>query len=513
MLDEAGGRPFPRHVDILIVAMILAFGAALACVFGFISNDSWDYLFLAQSIRRGLGCTEQGAYFATFPCGYPLAIAMASPFIDIPSLFISSKVLNLVLLLFTFILLARSPLRTVTAALVVLNPVSLRIYQFTWSENLFLFACAGSLASIAVIHRNGRSGWYGVLLAASLVIGCSSRYVFGPFAAMMFVCVALAWGRQTAIRVLPSFAVAALFFWAYQRFNVQHTGFSTGMPRIPAPESIVLLLYTFVHASVRVVLTYCATAAIFLVLVRARFSSFTRTCIEGERGRCHLFLLLLGAGALLLQFALRVRTQFDPFDARTLGYGYVFMLSAAAGLLMRIDDKPVTARALIVYGVICTLLAQGPGFALRIMRIPKAPLVPAIAAMNDYKIAPSDAALIVSLEKPRVNETIEGVGALYYPPDKIVVSPGIAPYRTPETFADFRTRVLAQKAATCALDFTPFESAQEFGQYLDATYPVDLRLHFRLAAPEFVFRDSLDPTMRDWLRSRFVPGRYVDCGL
>ncbi|SAK91300.1 hypothetical protein AWB77_05087 [Caballeronia fortuita] len=514
MLEGVERKPDdPDRIDLPSVAMvlaILAIGAAIACVFGFVSNDSWDYLLLAQSLRRGLGCTENGTYFATFPCGYPLAIALLSPFSDIPSIFVSSKILNFALLFLAFVFLALSPLRIGIAALVALNPLSLRIYQYTWSENLFLFAVAGSFACIAAVHRNGRSGWHGVLLAAALVIGCSSRYVFGPFAALMFVCVALVWGRRTAIRVLPSFAFAALFYWAYQTFNVQHTGFSTGMARIPAPESTALLIYTFVHASVRIVSTFCATAAIFIVLAGARFK---RAVIDEERARANWFLVLLGAGALLLQFALRVRTQFDPFDARTLGYGYVFLLSGAAGLFTQLGDKPVRLRALVIYGLTCVLLAQGPGFALRLLRIPRDAPVPAIADMRTYRSAPTDATLIVSLVTPRVNATIEGESALYYPPGKEVVSPGTAPYRTAETFAAFRARVLVRHIANCAIDFTPFASAEQFREYLDATYPVDLRLRPKLSATEFIRRDSLDPTMRDWLRTRFAPGRYVDCGL
>ena len=47
------------------VAAILALSSGLAIAFGYISVDSWYYIFLADSLRHGQGCSLNGIYMAT----------------------------------------------------------------------------------------------------------------------------------------------------------------------------------------------------------------------------------------------------------------------------------------------------------------------------------------------------------------------------------------------------------------------------------------------------------------
>ncbi|WP_321884394.1 hypothetical protein [Paraburkholderia bannensis] len=514
---EPGARALarPGYGALAAVLAVLAAGAVIGGVYGFLSPDSWHYLFLTQSLRHGLGCTEQGAYFAIFPCGYPLVIALVSPFTDLASLLITSKIANLALLFATFILLARSPLGVLTATLLVLNTVALRIFQFTWSENLFLFAFAASLASVAAIHRDGKFSRRIIWLALWLAIGCSSRYVFGPFAAAMFVAIACAWGWKTALRVLPAFAAAGGFYLAYQAFNVAHTGFGTGAPRAPALESFAFLGYMFVHASLRILAPLGATALVLLVLARVRFAPqpLAREALTSDAGRAHRFLLYAGVGYLIVQFMIRSVTQFDIFYPRTIGYGYAFLLAGAAGIFLRVRGARVPAYAIALYGFASLFVSQGPEFAVRLLHAPAEHNASTIGALERYHSAPTDARLIVNFITPRLNPTADGANALYYPAQARVVTPHTAPYEVPESLDAFRARLPIHTSGSCVLDFTRFASKAEFSEYVDEQFPVGVRAFHGLSTPQYAYRDVVNPSMRTWLWSRFEPGRYVDCGL
>ncbi len=505
----------PGYRALAAVLAVLAAGAVIGGVYGFLSPDSWHYLFLTQSLRRGVGCTEQGAYFAIFPCGYPAAIALVSPFTDLASLLITSKIANLALLFATFVLLARSPLGTLTATLLALNTVALRIFQFTWSENLFLFAFAASLSTVSAMHRDGKLSRRVVWLALWLVIGCSSRYVFGPFAAALFVAISCAWGWKTALRVLPAFVVAGGFYLAYQAFNVVHTGFGTGAPRAPALESFAYLGYMFVHASLRILAPLVATALVLAVFAGVRLAPrpLARQALASDAGRSHLFLLYAGAGYLIVQFAIRSVTQFDIFYPRTIGYGYAFLLAGAAGLFLRVRGSRVPAHAIALYGFACLLVSQGPDFAVRLLHAPFERDMSTIAALEHYHSEPTEARLIVNFITPRLSPTADGANALYYPAHARVVTPHTAPYEVPESLEAFRARALNRTSGSCVLDFTGFASQAEFSQYADEQFPVGIRRFHGLNTPQYAMRDVVNPSLRAWLWSRFKPGRYVDCGL
>jgi hypothetical protein len=501
-----------RYGIVATVFTLLLIAALFAAATGFTTPDSWHYLLLAQSIRHGLGCTEQGAYYAIFPCGYPLVLALVAPATDIATLLVSSKIANLALLFFAFVLLVRSPVGALASVLVVLNPVSIHIYQYTWSENLFLFALAASMWAVANIHLDRNLLRNGALLALFLITGCASRYFFGPFAVVMFVSIALTHGRRTALRVLPAFVAAAIFFVGYQAFNVMKTGFGTGMARIPAPETASLLGYAFVYEVAQNAASIGAAALVLLLLARARPLRWSRLAPSTSAARSQCFLVLAGLGYLLLQFALRALTQYDPFSTRTIGYGLVFLLAGMAGLLLRPHDG-LPLYAVVPYGILTILIAQGPSYALHPAALFDRHFDSALRDLQRYRSPPTNADLIVNLFLPRVNPTMEGTSWIYYPSDKKIVTPKGAPYTAPETFAAFRARVLAQHPHSCVLDFTSFPAADVLNYYSEDAFPVDIRFGSNLASPELTWRYRLDPTFRAYLRSRFRPGRYVDCDL
>src|SRR5215813_12568068 len=170
---QLGSRPLDKEsrecwhstktAYLLAIFVVLALGATIAAAFGFLTHDSWNYLLLAQSLRRGEGCSIAGAYFSMFPCGYPLALALTAPSADIASLMISSKGTNVILLFFTFLLLRRTFRNVLVPTFVVVNPFTIGLFLYTWSENLFLLACCGSLFALSRVYRRDASYPYGAI--------------------------------------------------------------------------------------------------------------------------------------------------------------------------------------------------------------------------------------------------------------------------------------------------------------------------------------------------------------
>jgi hypothetical protein len=157
----------------LSALLILLVVAALAAAFGFIEPDSWAYLHMAQAVRHGQGCAMDGEYFAAFPCGYPLAIALTAPSADIANMVTSSKVTNFLLLATSFLLLAKE-IRIPVATFVIFNPVTFHLYYWTLSENLFLFAYCGVYFAVARLAR-GETIYQHVALSSSYPTKSSMR--------------------------------------------------------------------------------------------------------------------------------------------------------------------------------------------------------------------------------------------------------------------------------------------------------------------------------------------------
>ncbi|CAB3757988.1 hypothetical protein [Paraburkholderia solisilvae] len=503
-----------RSAYCLAIFIVLAAGALAAGAFGFLTVDSWNYLHLAQSIRDGRGCTVDGAYFAVFPCGYPLAIALTAPAHDIASLMLSSKATNLILAFGGFWLLMKTFRNVLVPALIIINPLSIGLYQYTWSENLFLFAFCGAVYAISRIHRGERRYWNVSLLALFLVAGCSARYFFAPFAAAIFIGVWLAYGRKTALVALPAFVLSAVFFVAYQKFNIQMTGFGTGMGRIPAPETFGFLTVKFVVQLAKEGVWFSVAAVLLLWLAR-KYGAWPLQPGRAVRGdgdaRACRLLMFSGVAFLLLAFYLRTQTQYDLYSPRTISYGLTFVAAASIGMMTRARSRIYPALPVAVYGVFSLLVAQDLLLPFQLKD----------ALANGYVFPPhalvrhhsenTDADVIVNLRLPDVAPLVDGFYGLYYPPGKTVLEMQAAPYRIPDTAADLKSRIADQHARSCVVDFTPFKTRDELQNYLDQTYPVQFRFASFAHAPDTIERPDFAPSMKEYLLRIFQPGQYVRC--
>lgn len=523
-LDEKSSERWysTKFAYLMAIFVVLASSAVFAAAFGFLTHDSWNYLLLAQSLKRGEGCSVAGSYFAMFPCGYPLALALTSPSSDMASLMMSSKGTNLILLFLAFLLLGRTFRNVLVPTFVIVNPFTIGLFLYTWSENLFLLACCGCLFALSRAHRSDARYPYGAvaLLTFFLLVGVSARYFFAPFAAVIFFCAWLVYGRRTAIRILPAFVVAALFFVAYLEFNIALTGMATGMPRIPAPETPGFLVFRFVRQLAKEVAILGVAAFALLWLTRKYRSERPGSRSPGETGAPESRLLaLMGAGFLLLAFCLRLRTQYDLYDPRTLSYGLTFVFAGLVGLRTRIATPGFPVGPALIYGLLIVLFS--PVDAVKYSNSALLPMLreaqaygvasPA-ASLQRYHSPATDADLIVVLRRPpRIAETVDDEARLYYPEHAAVVEIHSGPYSKPEGVEEFRRAIASHHAHACVIDFTLFATREDLKRHLDGSFPVAFSFGSHGWLPETVNQPGFDPGMRDYLLSIFQPGRYVPC--
>jgi hypothetical protein len=495
------------------VAAALLLMAAVGVVFGYISPDSWYYILLAQSLRHGQGCAVGGQYLAVYPCGYPAVLAATAPLTSLPALMISSKLTNALLLGASFVFVLKATRHPLAAAFLALNPITLLLGLYTWSENLLLFCTCGAFFAISRLHEAPKSKAHHALLALFLILGCFARYVFGPFAFILFVCAALAYGWKTALRILPAFVLAGIVYLAYQRFNIAHTGYATGMGRIAAPESPYLIAALFVQAVFSAALCPALATALFWCVGR---KDLRLSRAEPDTGKTARFLMLSGAGFLALAFILRAGTQFDPFGPRTIGYGLVF---AAAGLIARFvrlrSSYPVAG--LIAFGLFSLVFANDLLIPIGFYKMATGDYRFPAASLPLLKRQGPPADIIVYFELPDLPkglDKIDTIEALHYP-DIRLVAPSSRPDDTPDTPKTFLKKVIEAEDgnpnARCYFDFTPFNNAADFQVYINRATQTDTSFALWPGMSRPTWREDFDPALQAYLKTIVQPGQMVPC--
>lgn len=490
----------------MVILLAVAF---IAAAVGFVCVDSWNYLEMAQSLRAGHGCDVDGQYFGIFPCGYPMVIALTAPSANIVALLVSSKFTNFFLLAAGFLLLAKEVRNVFVVTVIFLNPLTLYIYQWTWSENLFLFACCGVIFSIARLARDDSKYLDLVLLTIFLLIGCLSRYVFGPFAVVIFLAIGITYGLRLALRVLPSFVVAALVFLAYQQLNIALTGYGTGMARIPAPETLFYLSLQFAKTLGYDLLIVAAAILAFLLLSTKRVCFSNRSdALIAARG-IYTFLFLIGVGYLLLAFLFRVFFKYDMYDERTIGYGIVFIGAALTGWFVRARSEPCyPVLPLLLYGLFLvpfTQIVWTPDALTSIFdRTYKSPA----QAIAEYHSPLKNAQVVFSFVIPQVLPYVSERESLYYGKRVEVISLDADLDLYPETLPQLLDDIRKHSNQACVFDFTPFESREEFSAYLEEGLPIGFDSS---DSRGLIIKPGFDQSLKVYMLRVFRAGRYVSC--
>ncbi|HWU49565.1 MAG TPA: hypothetical protein VN042_06790 [Asticcacaulis sp.] len=501
--------PATSRLYIGSIAVLLLLTAGLAIAFGYISVDSWYYMLLAQGLRDGHPLQLHGQYMAVYPLGYPTLLALTAPLARPEVMMITAKLVNIALLGADAWLIWRASGHRLMASLIAINPVSLVIAMYTWSENLELFAICASLYLIVRLAQ-GPSRTRLVLLAGALIVGVFSRYFFSPFAFLIFLAVWFVYGRRVAWRVFPAFCAAGAISLAYQGINWAVTGYATGMPRHPAPEAPLLLIRQF--------LTAIGWNGVKVAIAAVLLAGIARWGWRRERGappRAADLIALAGLAFLALAFILRMRTYFDPFNTRTLGYGLVLL---AAGLMGRAvpSGKGWPVAAVIACGLFSVIFADDFAIVQDLHDLIEDPGdygFPA-ASLASLRGPPSGADVIVSLQLPVTGldaTNVDNVPEVWYGPDVQTIAPLGAPDNSPEGVAAFEKRLAKLHPRACRVDFTPFSAPSDFDAWLNARYLIDRRWSFRDLRFHKVKIDALSPDVRAVLQRGFVAGRLRPC--
>jgi len=501
----------------LVAAAIVAVTmTVISILFGYLSPDSWFYILIAEGLRQGHGCALHGAYLGVYPCGYPLALALTAPAADTATLMISSKIANLLLLTGSFWFIWKASQNILVATVVALNPVTLLITLYTWSENLELFCICGAIYALTRVSAGAHPWRDRALLALFLTVGCFTRYFFGPFAFLLFVAAWLTHGRGTALRALPAFAVAGLFYIGYEGFNLTMSGYTTGMPRVPAPETPYYLVTTFIaafwHDAWNMLVALGLLLGLGWPLIGLRRAA---PAAKAEPGRhaAAMLILLAGAAFLGLAFILRARTLFDPYDTRTTGFGIVFILAGLTGRFVRLKDEAKwPAWAVLASGLFSVIYCDDTSIPLTLPTLGTPHWALAAAHVPDLVYRGPKPAVMVTFDIPSAPDrfgNVETTKPLYYG-DTILISPALAPDVTPDTPKTLLAKLDIVGLRSCAFDFTAFPTLADFQAYLDSTTPVDQG--FTLGGtPAVTSKSNWDPALQRYLLAVVQPGKLVPC--
>ena len=470
---------------------------------GYLSPDSWHYLRLAERfLVNGYPSLHETTYYARFPFGYPLLLALVSPGLDLAQTAVLSKLANAGLWISAYFVLRSLRISPVLAAALVITPFSLWIAAWTWSENLMLLALILTLAGIHRLQEetSRRHAVSILLLLAALLLGIASRYVFG-FVILGFAAAYLISFRK-ALRphIFLAFALSEGFFLLYLLINSRQTGYSTGMERIAATETTSYLVFTFAQANFQLILSMLLPfAAITFLTVR-----------HWRLNPMAIMTALAGVAYVAIITYLRWHRQFDPFDQRLLGPGW-FLLTLALALAAR-THEPEGRRPLGFIGLLCLSLWAGywvHGKTARDLIERGEAWTSPTQVLRNYAQAfhregEMTSVISVGVPSPRVSMDAD---PLYYG-DLPVFVPRSAPFRRRETLDAFRGRVLAAGTDLdhCAVDFSHLDSEEELSEIIDARYRAgftqfDARFDSALAGRfRKIFRASAFVPCREFLK-------------
>lgn len=506
-------RPADRSVPLLCALTGIALLVALTAIstrVGFVSPDSWSYLMMADSLLEKGSCEIGGKYSAIHPCGYPAMIAVVAWIGQIEP-FLAGKLLNLAMLAGTGGLAWRATRNPLFGFLFIANPVVLSLGHYLWSENAFILSVA--LVFYGIVRLSERQGHAldHVAILAGLVIGVTTRYYFAPYAFLIFLAVWAVYGSRLALRVLPWFVVSAFLFLGYLFFNHQVSGEITGMPRIPAPESLGFLSSRFAgylwQESQRYTLAYVPLlAALALPLL-------FRTTVPSSvpDGRPYRLMMLLGGAYLVLAFAMRLYTQYDLYGERTVGYGFSFLISAVLASRLRLPAARTAGLAALSLTAAASLfLSQKELYTGLLGPHADAYLGKTFSeAMNAYR-APEEiraADAVVPFNLPSPKWSVAPNSHYYYGRNTKSIYIEAAPYSVRETHDELKTR-LQEYGSGCFLDFTHVNSRKDMDYILNITFPIGSQ---ESGARDFDF--AYDQKLAERLREVFVPNAAVPCSM
>lgn len=505
-----------KSIALILICFVLVvfFGSIVT---GFISPDSWNYLKLSTSLISGNGCQVDGTYFSVFPCGYPALISIISLTTGL-DVFISSKIVNLILILSSAFFLYSFTRNILVTFVYIVNPITLYILQYTWSENVFILAITLLIYSLINIYQSKDEQKIYLTLILGLLLGITSRYFFAPYTFTVFITTWIVLGRKTALKVLPYFILSGVVFIAYYIYNKNMTGYGSGMPRIPAPESLLYLLVIFIKYSIKQLIV--SIACLIPVLILFKVKTFRENIKSDYISKVAFFILSLGLAYLILAFVLRINSQYDLYGLRTVGFGYVLILTSIIYLIFNNTVlRYKHALALLFVGLLSTVITQREIYFnlykdIRSNNLHSFNIVNRLTPLKIPSTAYSDTIeddiLVIPFGLPQDNSGISTNPRLYYKLNYSIESVKTAPYWEKENKDSFLSRIIATKKK-CYFDFSRVQNIDVLNRSLESQYPVDISFEIGILNPTLIYKNSYEDSLSEYIRENFVAGKFVPC--
>ena len=212
---------------------------------GFVTSDSAHYLQLAQNLLNGNGLNTanyvegMSTFFAVWPAGYPILIALIS-LITGTGVFWASKIVNMLCLALCFILLKKLfGNRAILATLLFSISSFCYLFIYTWSEVPFLLGMLWLVFGIKRYMESQLMRYILHMIIAALLM-FFSRYIGiigGGIIGLIgfYYLFRKEWKPMLTCWIAGSLSL--IIAGVYLLINFMKTGLFTGMERIPRVES------------------------------------------------------------------------------------------------------------------------------------------------------------------------------------------------------------------------------------------------------------------------------------
>lgn len=264
------------------------------------------------------------------------------------------------------------------------------------------------------------------------------------------------------------------------------TGYSSGMPRVEAAESIKLIFYSFISSSLK--LTFTALIPVLLIF----FTQKTKYKLDKK----YLLIFFVGVSYLILHLVIRSLSQYDLFGSRILGFGLLFIIFSILGLSFnefKLNNK--------IY--IFLMISIASGFYMGGYKDISKFKIPSLNSF-DYKY-------VVSLKVENSNGNVSNQARSIYSVDRDeyygyhtkMVTPNLGPYLKVENLEDFTKRIKKIDYHQCVVDFSLISNTDELESIIGVKYKIDIY-------PE-KYMDSMSQSIQQKLISIFEPNQLVPC--
>lgn len=330
---------------------------------GYLTPDSRAYLELAENLLKGNGYFIDGNLFSHWPVGYPTLIAIIAKLFSI-DVYIASKLLNITLIAFCFLLL-RSQFGSYAFlyATVFLFSSFIEIFALTWSEAPFIFGILWFFNALTEFHE--KIQWASMLnIFLSVCFLFTIRYS-GAFTGLCVFVLALTYLRnqdgKRALRLAFVGISAFIVMISYLSVNHYYTGYIAGMPRLAVSTPIIaplkgvflalieelnllfkpLLRLHRTHLQTIAIICFPIFIVIELIILYPLLK--VRKTLQKINTSALKIPLLIGLTYILCIFSLSFISAFDPLDYRLLGPG-TFLILIALITFMRSQDPLIQRK-------------------------------------------------------------------------------------------------------------------------------------------------------------------------